>query len=158
MITISALSHHRGGRVAIIAPSSSTIIPYGRQRNLGIESKNVHCTYQTLHASLFAFSAATCRKQLFLVLSPCHPAADPICRKNTCPERLHTSCGGSGLSRGPQALSGALTHLLGSETPRNLGLSDSVLLERKKEEAKPQSGWLCGSRHSHPTSGLTWQR
>lgn len=48
----------------------------------------------------------------------------------------------------------ALTDLLGSETLRNLGLSDSLLLERKKEEAKPQAAWFCGSRrHRHPPAG-----
>lgn len=152
-ITISALSHHtarEGGDNTTFFLDNNT---WRKPEKLGIESKNVHCTYQMLSGSPLAFSAETCRKQLVLAFSPCLPSQ----QLTPSPEGtawLQTFCGGCEPSQGPQASQGALTNLLGSESPRNVGLSDSVLLERKREEAKPQAGWLCGShRHRHPTSG-----
>lgn len=143
--------------MAIIAPSSSTMIPHGSQRNVGIESKNAHCTYQVLSACPLAFSAETRGEQPFLVFSQATQQLAPLQREHL-PRERHTFCGALS-SPGPQAMQGALADLSGSETQRNPGLSDSVLLEREKEEAKPQAGWLCGSRgHHHPTSPrVTWQ-
>lgn len=143
--------------MAIIAPSSSTIKPHGSQRNVGIESKNAHCTYQVLSASPLAFSAETRGEQPFLVFSQATQQLAPL-QKEHSPRKTHTFC--AALSpQGPQALPGALADLSGSETQRNPGLNDSVLLEREREEAKPQERWLCGShRHHHPTSPrVTWQ-
>lgn len=68
-ITISALSHHAGWEGAITPPPSSITVAPGSQRNLGTESKNIHCTYQMLSDSLLATAAETCRTQLVFVFS-----------------------------------------------------------------------------------------
>lgn len=95
-----------------------------------------------LSDSPLVFSAETFRKQLFLVLATQQltPSAE-----RTLAQRLHIFCGGCELSQGPQALQGALTDLLGSETLRNVGLSDSVLLERRRKQSHKLDGSMAAA-------------
>lgn len=105
-----------------------------------------------LSDSPLIFSAETFGKQFFLVFSLCHPAADPICRKNTGPETPH-------ILRWLWTLSGASSIARFPHRPLEFWNPEECRAEwfcatREKEEAKPQAGWPCGSRrHHHPTSG-----
>lgn len=137
--------------MATITPSS-TVISHRSQRPLGTESKSTCCTYQMLSGSPFACSAETCRKRLSLAVSPATQQLTPSAERTLVRGNatiLWWLCALSGAA----AWQGALTDLLASESPRNLGLSDSALLHREKEEANPQAGWLRGSCcHRHPAS------
>lgn len=79
-ITISVPSQHTvggggGGGVAIIPPSSSITIPYGSQRKLAIENKNIHCTYQVLSDSPLAFSSRDLKETTFSCFLPVPPSS-----------------------------------------------------------------------------------
>lgn len=134
--------------MATVAPSPSTIIPHGSQRNAGIESKNAHCTYQVLTASPLAFSGETHGEQPFLVFSQATQQLTPL-QKEHSPREMHTFCVALS-SQGPQAPQGALADLSGSETQRNPGLSDSVLLERKRKQSHKRDGSVAAAAITIP--------